>query len=200
MKKISAILVALVLVAASAITAFAAGINSNEQAILDELNTTVQMKGSTMSIPAAYVNQAENYFNTVDVTAEESKQIIAFIEEGKAILAKSDAENILDLTFAEKQELLASGRKAVGVLGMTMTYNKADKTLTIITPQGETAFNATPKLVTKGANAGTITENPIKPTGSNVNYTGFIALGAAAVVLVAGGTYFVVKTNKKERA
>ena len=37
MKKLSAIFVALLLVAATAVTAFAAGINSSEQAVLDEL-------------------------------------------------------------------------------------------------------------------------------------------------------------------
>ena len=78
---------------------------------------------------------------------------------------------------------------------MTMSYDKTTKKLTILDPNGEVAFSATPSLAATGA----VSENPIKTTGSDVNYFGFIALGAAAVVLVAGGTMFVVKT-KKERA
>lgn len=195
MKKLSAIFVALLLIAATAITAFAAGINSSEQAVLDELKTSVAMNGGEMVIPTEYVNQAENYFNTIDMTEAQSKDIIAVIEDGKTFLNKSGASNIADLSFAQKQELLAYGEKAVAVLDMTMSYDKTTKKLTILDAKGEVAFNATPYLTKKGA----IAENPIKTTGSDVNYFGFIALGAAAVVLVAGGAMFVVKT-KKERA
>lgn len=195
MKKLSAILIALVLVAATAVTAFAAGINSSEQAVLDELKTSVAMKDGEMVIPTEYVNQAENYFNTIEMTEAQSKDIIAIIEDGKKFLANSGASNISDLTFAQKQELLGYGKKVVGVLDMTMSYDKTAKKLTIFDPNGEVAFSATPYLTKTGA----IAENPIKTTGSDINYFGFIALGAAAVVLVAGGTMFVVKT-KKERA
>lgn len=195
MKKLSAILIALVLVAATAVTAFAAGINSSEQAVLDELKTSVAMKDGEMVIPTEYVNQAENYFNTIEMTEAQSKDIIATIEDGKKFLANSGASNISDLTFAQKQELLDYGKKVVGVLDMTMSYDKTTKKLTIFDPNGEVAFSATPYLTKTGA----IAENPIKTTGSDINYFGFIALGAAAVVLVAGGTMFVVKT-KKERA
>lgn len=195
MKKLSAILIALVLVAATAVTAFAAGINSSEQAVLDELKTSVAMKDGEMVIPTEYVNQAENYFNTIEMTEAQSKDIIAITEDGKKFLANSGASNISDLTFAQKQELLGYGKKVVGVLDMTMSYDKTTKKLTIFDPNGEVAFSATPYLTKTGA----IAENPIKTTGSDINYFGFIALGAAAVVLVAGGTMFVVKT-KKERA
>lgn len=205
MKKLSAILVALVLVAATAVTAFAAGINSSEQAVLDELKTSVAMKGGEMVIPTEYVNQAENYFNTIEMTEAQSKDIIAVIQEGKNFLKNSGAANISGLTFAQKQELLAYGEKAVAVLDMTMSYDKTTKKLTVFDPSGEVAFSASPTL-SKGGSAsgsgngtGNVVENPIKTTGSDVNYFGFIVLGAAAVVLVAGGTMFVVKT-KKERA
>ena len=77
MKKLSAMLVAFILVAATAFTAFAAGINDSEQAVLNELKTSVKMNGSEMVIPSEFVNQAENYFNTIDMTADESSQIVA---------------------------------------------------------------------------------------------------------------------------
>ena len=68
MKKLSAMLVAFILVAATAFTAFAAGINDSEQAVLNELKTSVKMNGSEMVIPSEFVNQAENYFNTIDMS------------------------------------------------------------------------------------------------------------------------------------
>ena len=67
MKKLSAIFVALLLVAVSAVSAFAAGINDNEQKVLDELKTSVKMQGTEMYLPEAYVNQAENFFNTLKI-------------------------------------------------------------------------------------------------------------------------------------
>ena len=195
MKKLSAILVALLLVAAAAFSAFAAGINSSEQAVLDELKASVSMKDGEMVIPTEYVNQAESYFNTIEMTEAQSKDIIAVIKDGKNFLADSGVSNISGLSFAQKQELLAYGEKAVAVLDMTMSYDKTTKKLTILDPNGEVAFSATPSLTKTGA----VTENPIKTTGADVNYFGFIALGVAVAVIVAGGTMFVVKT-KKERA
>ena len=74
MKKLSAMLVAFILVTATAFTAFAAGINDSEQVVLNELKTSVKMNGSEMVIPSEFVNQAENYFNTIDMTADESSE------------------------------------------------------------------------------------------------------------------------------
>ncbi|MEE1105603.1 MAG: hypothetical protein UH083_06565, partial [Ruminococcus sp.] len=63
MKKVSVILAALLLVAVSVVSAFAAGINDSEQKVLDELKTSVKMQGTDMYWPDSCVNQAENYFN-----------------------------------------------------------------------------------------------------------------------------------------
>lgn len=194
MKKLSAMLVAFVLAVATVFSAFAAGINSSEKAVLDELKTSVSMSGGEMVIPTEYVNQAENYFNTIDMTEQESKDIIAIIKDGKSFLAGTGASNISNLSFAQKQELLAYGQKAVAVLDMTMSYDKTTRKLTIIDPNGNVAFSATPYLTKKG----NVEENPIKTTGADVSYIGFIALGVVAV-LAAGGAIFVVK-SKKERA
>lgn len=196
MKKLSAILIALVLVAATAITAFAAGINSSEQAVLDELRTSVNMNGSKMVIPTEYVNQAENYFNTIDMTADESSQIIAIIKEGKSFLENSGANNIADLTLDQKKELLAYGQRVVGVIDMTMSYDKTTKMLTIYAPNGEVAFTAVPTLTKNGA---IVNDDTIKTTGGSVDFNGIIAVSSVAVLLVAGGTLYLVK-SKKERA
>ena len=65
MKKITSILVALMLVAVASVSAFAAGINSSEQAVIDYLKGTVTMKNGEMKIPAEFINSMENYFNTI---------------------------------------------------------------------------------------------------------------------------------------
>ncbi len=195
MKRLSAILVALVLAATTAVTAFAAGINSNEQAVLDELKTSVTMSGEEMLIPTEFVNQVENHFNTIDLTAEEKDDILAIIKEGKTFLANSGAANIKDLTLAQKQELLEYGEKVVGAIGMTMSYDKSTGKLSIYDTDGNVVFSAVPYLTQDGQ----VAENPIKTTGAESNSFGFIALGAATVLLVAGGSVYLVK-SKKERA
>lgn len=207
MKKLSAIFVALLLVAATAITAFAAGINSSEQAVLDKLNGTVTMQGNEMRISQEFVNQAENYFNTIEMTEQESKDIIAIIDEGNSFLVNSGASDFKSLSYDQKQVLLGYGQKAVGVIGMTMSYDSTTRTITVTDPNGNVAFSVSEAnylVPANGSSSGSSGNSSnsgsvIKTTGSDVNYFGFIALGAAAVVLVAGGAMFVVKT-KKERA
>ena len=203
MKKLSAIFVALLLVAATAVTAFAAGINSSEQAVLDKLNGTVTMQGNEMRISQEFVNQAENYFNTIEMTEQESKDIIAIIDEGNSFLVNSGASDFKSLSYDQKQVLLGYGQKAVGVIGMTMSYDSTTRTITVTDPKGNVAFSVSEAnyLVPANGSSGNSSNSGsvIKTTGSDVNYFGFIALGTVAVVLVAGGAMFVVKT-KKERA
>ena len=192
MKKLSAMLVALILVAATAFTAFAAGINDSEQAVLDELKTSVKMNGSEMAIPSEFVN----YFNTIDMTADESSQIIAVLKKGESFLENSGASNIADLTFAQKQTLLAYGKEGVGVLGMTMSYDTSTKTLTIYDANGKVAFSAVPTL----SKVGQVKDgSTIKTTGVAADFSGVAAVSAVALIMVAGGAFYLVKT-KKERA
>ena len=167
MKKLSAMLVAFILVAATAFTAFAAGINDSEQAVLNELKTSVKMNGSEMVIPSEFVNQAENYFNT----------IVAILKKGESFLENSGASNIADLTFAQKQTLLSYGKEVVGVLGMTMSYDTSTKKLTIYGKDGKVAFSATPTLT----KAGSVQDNSvIKTTGAEADFSGIIAVSAVA--------------------
>lgn len=197
MKKLSAMLVAFILVAATAFTAFAAGINDSEQAVLNELKTSVKMNGSEMVIPSEFVNQAENYFNTIDMTADESSQIVAVLKKGESFLENSGASNIADLTFAQKQTLLSYGKEVVGVLDMTMSYDTSSKKLTIYGKDGKVAFSAVPTPLTK---AGSVQDNSvIKTTGAEADFSGIIAVSAVAFVMVAGGAFYLAK-SKKERA
>lgn len=197
MKKLSAMLVAFILVAATAFTAFAAGINDSEQAVLNELKTSVKMNGSEMVIPSEFVNQAENYFNTIDMTADESSQIVAILKKGESFLENSGASNIADLTFAQKQTLLSYGKEVVGVLDMTMSYDTSSKKLTIYGKDGKVAFSSAVPTLTK---AGSVQDNSvIKTTGAEADFSGIIAVSAVAFVMVAGGAFYLAK-SKKERA
>lgn len=195
MKKLFAILIALILVAVAALPVFAAGINSYEQDVLDELRTSVTMTGGEMYIPTEYVNQAENYFNTIDMTEQEAKDILQWIKDGKAFLEGSGASNIPTLSYDQKSKLLNYyGRGIVGVIDMTMTYNKVDGHLTIYDPDGNVAFSAVPILTPTGE----ISDGDIiKTTGADANYFGFAVAGIALTLVIAGGALYLVKTKKE---
>ena len=80
--------------------------------------------GSEMVIPSEFVNQAENYFNTIDMTADESSQIVAILKKGESFLENSGASNIADLTFAQKQTLLSYGKEVLPI-ARTLTGSRA---------------------------------------------------------------------------
>lgn len=184
MKKFSALVLALVLVAAAAVTAFAAGINSNEQAVLNELQTSV----NGMTIPSQYINQAENYFNTIEMTKAESDQIIAAIREGKAYLESTGVTAVSQLTAEQKQTMMGYANKAAGVLGLSLSYAKG--TLTVTDGNKTNGSASDNKTVA-------VSGNVVKTTGADVNGIGFVVLGAVVVLLAACGTIYLVKTKKE---
>jgi len=131
MKKLASIFVALLLVAVSVVSAFAADINANEKKVLDELKTSVKMQGKDMYLPDSFVNQAENYFNTIDMTAEQADEFIAVIKSGKTQLEATGAKNIADCTTEQKKELFTTLGKVMAPVGGTATHVKDEITLKI---------------------------------------------------------------------
>lgn len=107
LKVVSATFLAAAVAVTASSAAFAAGINSAEQSILDELNTSVTMQGVEKKIPASYINQAENYFNTIEVTDEQAAQIVAGIEDAKKYLESTGAANFKSLTSDQVDTFVA---------------------------------------------------------------------------------------------
>ncbi len=218
MKKISALFVAAALAAVATVPAFAAGINSAEQAVLDELSGSVTMSGTKMVVSDEYLNQVNNYFNTIEMTEEQSKTIIAEINNCKKLLENSDVANIDNMSKAQKQELMSYGEKAADVVDLSMSYDKSTKQLTISDESGTVVFKAQPTLVKLSASessennstnntstgssttTGKITDSyVIKTTGFDVNTSAVAGVTAGAVALSAVGAIYAVK-SRKERA
>ena len=199
MKKLSAIFVALLLVAVSAVSAFAAGINDNEQKVLDELKTSVKMQGTEMYWPEAYVNQAENFFNTIDMTEDQADKVLSVIKSGKTQLEATGAKNIADCTTAQKKELMTTLKNVMAPLNGTASYDKTTGEITLKSESGEVIFKAVPTLVEKGSSKGedvngkTTDGGVVKTTGASANTMTFVIIGAAAVLVIAGGAFFVIK-------
>ena len=199
MKKLSAIIVALLLVAVSAVSAFAAGINDNEQKVLDELKTSVKMQGTEMYLPEAYVNQAENFFNTIDMTEDQADKVLSVIKSGKTQLEATGAKNIADCTTAQKKELMTTLKNVMAPLNGTASYDKTTGEITLKSESGEVIFKAVPTLVEKGSSKGedvngkTTDGGVVKTTGASANTMTFVIIGVAAVLVIAGGAFFVIK-------
>lgn len=199
MKKLSAIFVALLLVAVSAVSAFAAGINDNEQKVLDELKTSVKMQGTEMYLPEAYVNQAENFFNTIDMTEDQADKVLSVIKSGKTQLEATGAKNIADCTTAQKKELMTTLKNVMAPLNGTASYDKTTGEITLKSESGEVIFKAVPTIVEKGSSKGedvngkTTDGGVVKTTGASANTMTFVIIGVAAVLVIAGGAFFVIK-------
>ena len=182
MRKIASLLVAAALVGTVSVSAMAADINEAEQAVLNELNGSVIMKGQKLVISEEYKNQAKNYFNTIDMTQEQSDNIVAELEQG------SDAGNIPEMLYAKKRELLTLGQNMVGEVGLTMSWNAATKEIIIADADSTVLFQGKPILVT----VETPTETPTgtqgggstTPTGTSGGTTGGNTSGGTT----SGGT------------
>ena len=199
MKKISAIIAALLIVAISAVTAFAAGINDSEQKVLDELKTSVEMQGTEMYWPRTYVNQAENYFNTIDMTADQAEQIIAVIRSGKNQLESTGAKNIAECTAEQKKELMSTLTKVMEPVNGTASFDNISGEVALKAENGEVIFKAVPTLISKdGAksvdiNGKTTDGGVIKITGAANDVFSCILIFAAAASVMAFGIFVAVR-------
>ena len=181
MKKISAIIAALLVTAVSAVTVFAAGVNDNERKVLDELKTSVEMQGKDMYWPEAFVNQAENYFNTIDMDADQAEKIIAVIKNGKEQLESTGAENIAKCTAEQKKELMTTLTDVVAPINGTASYDKTSGEVTLKSGNGEVI------------NGKTTDGGVIKITGASADLSPFVLIGAAIVSVIAGGFVFAAR-------
>lgn len=167
MRKIASLLVAAALVGTVSVSAMAADINEAEQAVLNELNGSVVMKGQKLVISEEYKNQAKNYFNKIDMTKEQSDDVIAEIKKAEALLTeegKGTSGNISEISYAKKQELLSYGQNAVAAVGLTMSWDATSKEISIADAEGTVVFHGKPVLVTEKTE--TPTGTPTTPTGT----------------------------------
>lgn len=203
--------------ASASVSAFAAGLNDAEKKILAELKTTVTMQGVQKSLPVSYVNQAENYFNTVDITDAEATEIIKRIEATKAYLTSTGAPNYNGLTDAQIDTFVAKCQEIVDVIDLTISYDKATRVVSIVDKNGKTVFTAT---VGKGSSSGNnngsdsktdnqtdnkgntgskdvINDNPVKRTGFDFNIPGVVSIAGVGILLVSAAGVYLVSTKKK---
>lgn len=198
MKKVVKVLSSALLAAAVAATATfavsAAGINAAEQKILDELHTTVSLSGVAKSIPAGYINQAENYFNTVEITDEQADKVVAGIEDAKAYIVSTGVAHMKDLSSDQIDALVAKVNTALAPVNLTLSYTKATGEVSIVDLNGKVVFSTTVAAITGGS------DNPIKTTGADFNVQGVVAVAGVGVLLVSAAGVYLFKNSKKNEA
>lgn len=184
MKKMLAMVLAVVLVMAFGVTALAAtDVNENEQKILDAVAKTETIDGKTVAIPADLQNEVQTYLmrDGVDLTAEQTATIVEKIEACFDVVVENGAastEAIQNLPYEAKSQLLTLAQEAAEVVGLTATYDSASKSLVFT--------DADNNVVAK-------TETVLKVTGADT--TMLVLVAAAVVVLLAGGV-IVAKKNR----
>lgn len=194
MKKLVAILFVLAIIAVLPLTAFAAtGINANEQAVLDKLESSAVIgeNGWSFTIPQAYVNSAKNYFaGDCDMTAEEKTAILSYIESGMAIVKKeADAQkfdgkeySLSKMGDAARSEVLKLGQSACAEVDLSLTYVPTSNQV-VVTPVGSNTpvFESAPV---------------VKTTGQDFALTAGL-IGAVVVAVMALGSAVMFGVSKK---
>ena len=136
MKKLCAVLLAAFLLIISCSSAFAAGINAAEQSVLSNMWAPANMNGHKVYVPAAYINQAEAHFNTIDMTQQQADRINGIISAGRAFLEGTGKSNIKELSASERQTLLSYASQAAAVLKLTAVAGSDETRIKITTKDG----------------------------------------------------------------
>ena len=192
MKKVlkvrSAAMLSAVVAVSAAASVSAAGVNAAEQRILDELHTTANMAGVQKSLPAEYITQAENYFNTVELTDAQADAVIAKIKEAVALIESFGKPNAKSISDAQFNQIAAISKEAAAAGGATITVTRRADALADVV------------LVKEGTNTPITdpngSEGVIKTTGFDVPSVTVVA-GVGILMVSAAGIY-LFKTSKKE--
>lgn len=202
MKKVVSGIIALVAVVLFfAPTAQAAGaITADEQRILDELNQGVSVGGKTFNLRASDIAQAENHLKQNDISASDANQVIAQIQQARALIANSgvDVSNInsiedllralpLDLTNQLK-DIITS---AANILGLSISFHTGGFSINGSNANGATAGTNNGSSVTSSKPS----TSTVYTSGSAVKQTGATyaasAISFASLLLVAAGAAVV---------
>ncbi len=203
MKKLFALLIAVVLVATFALSAGAAtGITAKEKEIIDALSTEITMKsGTVVALPAVYVNQAKDFLTRAELTDPQVEAILVHIEAAIEAVEASDAKSLGQTAVDVKEAVIAEAEGAAEVVGATLSVTKSNIQPT---DDGDVTADYTVKLIF-GSDAVTgyeqgdsieVTGNSgdvIKQTGAEADMT---ATAVAAVVVLAAVAFVVVASRK----
>lgn len=203
MKKIIAILVAVLTIFACALSASAAtGISAEEKKIIDELSKKITMaSGKVVALPDKYINQAEDYLTKAELSDEQIKEILSCIKAAQDDVKASKAASLSAAEENVKKEVVAEAQKAAAVIGARLSVSSTPVT----DNKGQVTANYTVSLVftndstvegyTEGTNITISTkDSEIVQTGAEGSMT---AVVIGSIVVLAAAAFVVAVSGKK---
>lgn len=203
MKKIIAILIAVLTICACAFSASAAtGISAEEKKIIDALSQKITMaSGKVVALPDKYINQAEDYLTKAELTSEQITSILGYIKNAQNVVKASKAQSLSVAEENVKKEVVKEAQAAAAVINATLSVSSTPVT----DNKGQVTANYTVSLVfndnsnVEGYAPGTkITldtkDSEIVQTGAEGSMT---AVVIGSVVVLAAAAFVVVVSGKK---
>lgn len=203
MKKIIAILVAVLTICACAFSASAAtGISADEKKIVNALSQKITMaSGKVVALPDKYINQAEDYLTKAELTSDQITSILGYIKKAQDAVKASKAQSLSVAEENVKKEVVKEAQAAAAVINATLSVSSTPVT----DNKGQVTANYTVSLVfnensnVEGYTSGTkITldtkDSEIVQTGAEGSV---MAVVIGSVVVLAAAAYVVVVSGKK---
>ncbi len=203
MKKIIAILVAVLTICACAFSASAAtGISADEKKIINALSQKITMaSGKVVALPDKYINQAEDYLTKAELTSDQITSILGYIKNAQNAVKASKAQSLSVAEENVKKEVVKEAQAAAAVINATLSVSSTPVT----DNKGQVTANYTVSLVfnensnVEGYTSGTkITldtkDSEIVQTGAEGSV---MAVVIGSVVVLAAAAYVVVVSGKK---
>ena len=203
MKKIIAILVAVLTISACAFSASAAtGISADEKKIINALSKKITMaSGKVVALPDKYINQAEDYLTKAELTSDQITSILGYIKNAQNAVKASKAQSLSVAEENVKKEVVKEAQAAAAVINATLSVSSTPVT----DNKGQVTANYTVSLVfnensnVEGYTSGTkITldtkDSEIVQTGAEGSV---MAVVIGSVVVLAAAAYVVVVSGKK---
>ena len=89
------------------------------------------LAGQRVVLSSADVQKIVDFFNENEITAEEGDFILDKVKEAIDVTNKDSSNGLEAMSAAAKQEVISLLNEAGSVVGVTVTYNSADKTMDI---------------------------------------------------------------------
>ena len=182
MKKLLSVIAVIMVICLSFSTVFAAGINSSEASVLSNMRTPANMKGNSVYVPSSYINQAESYFNTIDMTSEQAGKINSIIGQARSYLAGTGKASISELSASERNKLMSYASAAAAVLNLSAAAGSDGKNFKIVSKNGSAVVDDS--------------TNVIKKTGAEDSPLGYICVSVLALMLTISAAGVMISGKK----
>lgn len=183
MKKIITVSVlVMMIVSMLSVSAFAASLNEDEQRIYDAITEEITVAGKPVALADEWVNQAKNYMlrDDVDLTKAQADEILAYIDEAKAVAKTSKTVSNGKFSTKVNNELFLLANECGALLDISFSHPGLDNARKIVAVD-----NKSGDVIYKAAKV-------IKDTGANVNVMP-VAIAAVVIMTVIGSAVLVKK-------